>query len=70
MKWISDRLFAETEESTAAAQELDRIEEQLWSAHKLIKRIAGTTWDDEHRIACQQWIDRYPEPQEDPSGDR
>jgi hypothetical protein len=65
VKWISKALETEAI-SVTTAEELDHIEEQLWSAHKLIKHIANHTWDDEHRIACQQWMARYPEPEEEP----
>jgi len=67
MKWISDILRKRCIPEPAA-KELDDIEEQLWAAHKIIKRIAGTTWEDEHRILCRAFLRRYPEPEE-PSGD-
>lgn len=67
MKWISKALETEAI-SVPCAEELDRIEEQLWSAHKLIKHIANHTWEDEHRLACRGWLSRY-RPQEDPNGE-
>lgn len=48
-----------------ADEELDRIEEQLDTAHRLINHIGAHTWEDEHRLACREWLRRYPEPEED-----
>ena len=64
MKWISHYLKDEAI-SITTAEELDLIEEQLGLAHRLIKHIGSHTWEDEHRLACEAFIARYPEPEED-----
>ena len=69
MKWLS-QLVADEVRSTTVADELDRIEEHLTSAHNLIKHIAiphytTTEHIDEHAELCQQWLEKHPEPEEE-----
>ena len=45
-----------------AEVELDKIDETVDSARRVIQHVAAHGWEREMRQLCQAWLDTHPEP--------